>query len=202
MKKTIVLALAMMMTCGAMQAQDGYYDKKHEVGITYGFGSTSQIVDVFEDAIISMVDVRLSDESWVGPITAEYYYHPKNWLGVGGILGYGQMSQDVYLNGKHNGKDGDLKNSYLTLMPAVKFDYVRTKHFGMYSKLAFGATLRTEKVDYNDDKDLKDFNESEFHINWQVSLLGLEAGGQSLRGFMELGMGEQGIYVIGVKYRF
>ena len=87
-------------------------------------------------------------------------------------------------------------------MPAVKFDYVRTKHFGMYSKLAFGATLRTEKVDYNDDKDLKDFNESEFHINWQVSLLGLEAGGQTLRGFMELGMGEQGIYVLGVKYRF
>ena len=95
-----------------------------------------------------------------------------------------------------------MKNSYLTLMPAVKFDYLRKKHFGMYSKLAIGATLRTEKVDYDSNIDAKDHDESDFHINWQLSLLGLEAGGQALRGFIELGFGEQGIYVIGVKYRF
>jgi hypothetical protein len=122
----------------------------------------------------------------------------KNWLGVGGILAYGVNKQDV-MSGKD--KIGESKNSYLTLMPAVKFDWLRKKNFGMYSKLAVGATLRNEKYDSNTSSG-KDYNDSEVHVNWQVSLVGIEAGSPTIRGFAELGFGEQGIILAGVRYKF
>ena len=37
---------------------------------------------------------------------------------------------------------------------------------------------------------------------WQASLLGAEVGSQNLRGFFELGVGEQGIILAGIKYKF
>ena len=87
-------------------------------------------------------------------------------------------------------------------MPAVKFDWVRKKYFGVYSKLAIGATLRHEKIDYDDNSSYDDHNDSELHVNWQLSFLGIEAGSPTLRGFLELGTGEQGIFVAGLRYKF
>ena len=40
------------------------------------------------------------------------------------------------------------------------------------------------------------------HLNWQASLLGIEAGGPQLRGYLEAGVGEQGVAVIGLRYKF
>ena len=71
----------------------------------------------------------------------------------------------------------------------------------MYSKLAFGATLRNEKYDSDSDSS-KDDSDSEVHVNWQASLLGMEFGGPTIRGFLELGTGEQGIALVGLRYKF
>ena len=133
-----------MMTAMSVNAQNGYDDTKHEVAISLGVWSNSEIIDAFENVGGALVGARFENEKFTGPISAEYFYHVKNWLGVGGILAYGQCEQDVYFVGK---KDGVSKNTYLTLMPAMKLDWLRKKHFGMYSKLAFGATLRNEKYD-------------------------------------------------------
>ena len=187
-----------MITAMSVNAQNGYEETKHEIAISAGALSNSQIIDVFETIGGSLVGAKFENESFTGPISAEYFYHVKNWLGVGGILAYGENKQDVYLLGD---KDGVSKNTYLTLMPAVKFDWLRKKHFGMYSKLAVGATLRNEK--YNSDiPSSKDYSDSEVHVNWQASFLGLEAGSPTFRGFIELGTGEQGIALIGLRYKF
>ena len=87
-------------------------------------------------------------------------------------------------------------------MPAVKFNFVRKTHFGLYSKAALGVTLRTESVEYN--LDYGDYNDSEnsFQFNWQLSFIGVEVGGPYLRGFTELGFGEQGIISAGIRYKF
>ena len=45
-------------------------------------------------------------------------------------------------------------------------------------------------------------SDSEIHVNWQASLLGIEAGGPTIRGFLELGTGEQGIALVGLRYKF
>lgn len=192
------MAAVAIMTAMSVNAQNGYDDTKHEVAISYGIDSNSQIIDVFEKIGGIMVGAKFDNEKFFGPISAEYFYHVKNWLGVGGIFAYGQNKQDVIL-----GKDkiGESKNSYYTLMPAVKFDWLRKKNFGLYSKLAVGATLRDEKYNSNDTSN-NDYSDSEVHVNWQASLLGIEAGSPTLRGFFELGTGEQGIVLVGVRAKF
>ena len=198
MKRIILLAAVAMMTAMSVNAQNGYDETKHEVAVSYGWWSNSDIIDAFENVGGALVGARFENEKYFGAISAEYFYHVKNWLGVGAIFAYGQCEQDVYL---HGDKDGVSKNSYFTLMPAVKFDWLRKKHFGMYSKLAVGATLRNEKYN-NDVASSKDSSDSEVHVNWQASLLGFEAGSPTLRGFLELGTGEQGIALVGLRYKF
>ena len=197
MKKLLAMVAVALMTAMNVNAQNGYDETKHEVAISAGALSNSQIIDAFETIGGALVGAKFENEKFTGPISAEYFYHVKNWLGVGGILAYGQNKQDVYLLGD---KDGVIKNSYLTLMPAVKFDYLRKKHFGMYAKLAVGATLRKEKYDSNNDS--HDYDDSMVHVNWQLSLLGIEAGSPTIRAFTELGTGEQGIILAGVRYKF
>lgn len=199
MKKILLLAVAAMMATVNANAWDD--NVKQEVGISYGVWSNSDIINAYETIGTNIFGASTGDEHFVGPIGLEYFYHLNSWFSVGGIGVYGQMHQDLFLTGKKNGKDGEIKNLYLTLMPAMKFDWVRKSHFGVYSKLGIGATLRNEKVDY-DASDKDDYNDTEVHVNWQVSLLGLEAGGNRLRGFLEIGTGEQGIFDIGLRYKF
>ena len=186
-----------MMTAMSANAQNNGYETKHEVAVSIGLYSNSQIIDVFEEIGGAMFGAKLENERFIGPLSAEYFYHAKPWLGVGGILVYGHNKQDA-MSGSD--KIGESKNSYLTLMPAVKFDWLRKKHFGMYSKVAIGATLRSEK--YDSDNDSRDYDDSAVHVNWQASFIGIEAGGEAIRGFFELGTGEQGIFQAGVRYKF
>ena len=198
MQKRLAILLLSALALGTVHAQNGYDETKHEVAVSYGLGANSDIIDAYEKIGGAIVGAKYENEKYFGPISAEYFYHVKPWLGVGGIFAYGQSEQDVYTLGS---KDGVMKNNYLTLMPAVKFDWLRKKHFGMYSKLAVGATLRNEK--YNSDvPSSKDYSDSEVHVNWQASFLGLEAGSPTFRGFIELGTGEQGIALIGLRYKF
>lgn len=50
------------------------------------------------------------------------------------------------------------------------------------------------------DSGTKD-SDSKVVFNWQASLIGMEFGG-AFRGFVELGMGEQGIILGGLRYKF
>ena len=198
MKKIFLMAAVAMMAATSVNAQSDEF--KQEIAVTYGLWSNSDIIDAFETIGTAMMGVQTDNDSFFGPISVEYFYHVNPWLGVGGIAAYGQMKQDYYFGSKKDGKDGEIKNNYITLMPAVKFDWLRKSHFGMYSKIALGATLRTEKMD--DTSDGNDESDSEMHVNWQVSFLGMDFGGEQMRGFLELGTGEQGIFVAGIRYKF
>jgi len=201
MKKLFVMAAVTMMAAVGVHAQNGYEDTKHEVAVSYGVHSTSQWVDVFENASVTLTTatlVKYTDGKFIGPISAEYFYHLKSWFGLGGVFVYGKNKQDMLIGDK---KDGTLMHSYFTLMPAVKFDWLRTKYFGMYSKLAAGLTLRTESLDTN-DPGVKSDKASLAHFNWQVSALGIEAGSPTVRGFAELGFGEQGVFLVGIRCKF
>ena len=88
-------------------------------------------------------------------------------------------------------------------MPAVKFDWLRKKNFGLYSKAAVGVTYIFEKeVQDNVGESKKINDDSKFMVNFHATLLGVEAGSQKLRGFIELGVGEQGMMQAGVRYKF
>ena len=198
MKKIILLVAAAIMTAMNVKAQEGYEDTKHEIAISVGAVSNSQWIDIYEDMLTSIVGATYKNEKFSGPFSAEYFYHAKKWLSVGGIFVYGKSTQDLYLSKELSGK---IKNTYYTVMPAAKFDWLREKHFGMYSKIGVGATLRNEKVD-KISAEKKDYDDSAVHLNWQLSVLGMEVGSPTMRGFIELGTGEQGIVLAGLRCKF
>ena len=205
MKRILTLTIAALLYAAGMNAQtEGYDDTQHEVALMYGWKSNSQWLDAFESIAGAMFGEKTVNERFVGSISVEYFYRLKPWLGVGGTFSYGCQTKDML---DRNEDDvliqvGDMTHNYFTLMPAVKMDWLRRRHFGMYSKLALGATLRDESINSFDETKHKSSHDTMVHVNWQVSLLGLEGGSEYWRVFAELGMGEQGILLGGLRYKF
>lgn len=198
MKKSVLFsAFVALMTIVGVQTAMAQDEFKHEVAISYGALSNSQIIDIFEEAITAPFqgNTTLKDDKFFGPISAEYFYHLEPWIGIGGILVYGQKKGDLYSD-SDNKKIGEDKNTYLTVMPAAKFDWFRRANVGLYSKLGVGVTLR------HDVSEDIDYDESNMHVNWQLTAIGVEVGSKQIRAFAELGTGEQGIFLGGIRCKF
>lgn len=199
--KSIKMILAAVLVCGAMsvQAQD-YYETKHEIGISVGALATSQLINSMEDfATIgtSLGTVSYDNESNVPAIAIDYYYHVTKGVAVGAILGYSGRTQDILIAGK---KNGEAKRSTFSLIPTVKFDWLRKKNIGLYSKIGAGVSMMSDSQKYENNS--KKQNDTRFHFNFQASLIGFEFGSENFRGFTELGVGQQGMALAGLRYKF
>ena len=226
--KTSKMMIAAILLCGtslSAQAQD-YYETKNEIAISVGAGTSTQLFDVYSKMSTSMGQALISaifsgghyvsttsyeDKAYVPPISVEYFHHFGKVVGVGGIVAFNSNKQDIYYNTGKNvdgvaktidkEKVGNASKYFITVMPAVKFDWLRKKNVGLYSKVAFGLTYFNEKQKDSQDKG-KDFSDSGIRFNYHVSLIGVEVGSTKLRGFTELGMGEQGIVQAGIRCKF
>ena len=226
MKTMTSWMFAAILFCGMSlnaQAQD-YYETKDEVAISFGAGTNTQIFNVFSELFGVMGSTLVSsmatggqyvgyttydDESHIPAFSIEYFHHMNPWLSLGAIGCLNYSSSDMYCNWQDkNGnttkeKVGHGKKCFATLMPAVKFDWLRKKNVGLYSKLALGATYMYEKEVQDNDKGEKDLHdESDVLFNFQATFIGFEAGSQKVRGFAEFGVGEQGILSAGVRVKF
>ena len=180
MKKMMMIA-AMLVASLSMNAQDD--DLKNEIGVYYGFGAASDIVSTITTTISKSFSSSDQSGFW-GPVDVEYYYH------VTPVVGVGAMAS---IAGCKWGEDGECKTKYYTVMPAVKFDWLRKTHFGMYSGLAAGIMIVSDSF--------KDESKSKVFFMGQLTALGAEFGGQQLRGFTELGFGERGMLTLGLRYK-
>ena len=182
MKKLLVLAVGALALCAApsVQAQVVDFDDqpKNELSLGYGAISTTNVLDVFVDVVSAIFGAKYENTRFFGPVAAEYFYHVSPLVGVGGIGVYNHHKEDVVQNEQVTGKR---TSNYFTIMPAVKFNWLRKQNWGMYSK--------------------KD-NSSNNFFNFQASLAGIEAGSDHVRGFAELGFGEQGLVQGGIRLRF
>lgn len=198
MKKYFLLVAVFMMSAASVSAQSESEDEpKHSVGISYGYLSNSDWLNIFESIGSAIVGSSFQNDKYFGSLSVEYFYHLEPWIGVGAIMSYGQLTEDLYFAGN---KEGGLKNTYLTLMPSVKIDWLRRDFVALYTKLAVGYTMRNESIKYDDSK-YSNTNDTQFHINCQISPIGVELG-RAFRGFAEYGFGEQGMLVLGARYRF
>ena len=189
-----------MMATMSVNAQEDYEKSKHEIAISYGYLSTSQWFNAFimDDNILEGLDpVKVSN---IGPLSAEYFYNVKTWLGVGAIFSFGQVTSK-YNRTTDNAEVYTNKNTSYTVMPAVKFNWFRAAHFGMYSKLGVGVIFCDMKAIPVNPAD-RTKKELRIGFNWQASLLGIEFGGTHFRGFLEGGVGEQGVVLGGFRYKF
>lgn len=203
--KRISLLSAVLAICATFcipaQAQDEM-EPRHEISISYGTVPNSIWIDIFSDVFPAIFGEKHEKEHYVGPIGLEYYYHTSPLIGVGAVAVFATNNQDARV--KEELRSHQIR-SYYTLMPAVKFNWLRKANWGMYSKVAIGASLdNSSKEDYNENGKLTGNKEThnDVFFNFQASLLGVEVGNQHVRGFAELGIGEQGIFLGGVRYKF
>ncbi len=191
MKKILLMVVAAMMATVNVNAQD---EPKNEIGVFYGIESASNIFSVFSSIFAAAAG---DQSSWWGPIGAEYYYHLTPGVAVGGVLAYASCKAE-----DEKSKQKDLSETFITVMPSVKFNWLRKKNFGMYSALSAGVMFASVSVDgaaKNVDKDAKDETVTTFMF--QGTALGIEFGG-NFRGFVEAGIGEKGTLCAGLRYKF
>ena len=180
---------------------------KNELSVSYGTLSNSEWVEVFQEVVTVMFGGETKQKSAVGPISAEYFYRVSPVVGVGAVGTVASFKDDVFtrsLSGTSEEaaktKTGSYTRSYLTFMPAAKFNWLRKEHFGMYSKVAAGISFVNTNMKDVDPAVATEKNK-DVAFNFQASLIGIEAGGK-LRGFAEFGMGEQGAILLGIRYNF
>lgn len=191
MKKYLVMVIVALTVALNVNAQSD--DPKDEVGVFYGFGSVSNLIS----DIGSAFTYSTGDQTgYWGPIGVEYYHHLSKAVAVGAVAEYAGCKWD-----KTYKLDGSLKSSYITVMPSVKFNWLRKSHFGMYSGLSAGIMIATLTPTGEVKETAEDADETATCFMFNVTGLGAEFGG-AWRGFAELGFGEKGLICAGLRYRF
>ena len=184
-----------------VQAQDEM-ETRHEISVSYGVVPNSIWIDVLTDVIPAMFGETYDDSHYVGPVGLEYYYHTSPLIGVGAVAVFATNNDNGFFN---EVKNSHRNKSYITVMPSAKFNWLRKNNWGMYSKLAAGATythFTYQDYDDNGNKTDEKTTSKDLIFNFQASLIGIEAGNDRMRGFAEFGVGEQGVALAGVRFRF
>jgi hypothetical protein len=174
---------------------------RHEVSVAYGGPSLSQFGSGLGEGLgLAFTNSEYDDGNIFGPISAEYFYHPNNpRLAVGGIITYSKWDSDVLRRSNHNDKLGERNRNYLSVMPGIKWYWVNKNSFGFYSKAAAGPMfVFCKSEDYESNKSL---TQNGTYFLFQCSPIGIEFGGK-FRGFAEIGLGEQGVLLGGLRYKF
>ena len=211
MKQTLITAL--LLACASMQAQN--VSSRHEIGVSYGYPTIAFAMFVDSDPSCPHAEQAFyENDRNFGPLSLEYFYRISRWISVGGVFTFINRQKDIV---QEKIQIGDFTERYYALMPSIKFNWVRSKHFGLYSKLVAGPCLhtKTDKVDsstmiiscgpdysrttFIDHCD--EYTDRKVGLIGQVTPLGIEAGGR-LRVFGELGVGIQGVFNAGLRYQF
>ena len=176
---------------------------RHEISVSYGYVTIPQAVDligtvggeVLGGLLVGIADVfapgvqeypKIIDNGGTGGISLQYLYSLNRTIKLGGTVCY-ESTWGEWSNGS------DYIVHYPAIMATSKFIWFNHEHFGMYSKLSLGLMLILDGK--NEDKPIP-------MLAAQASSVCMEFGGKALRGFLETGWGNQGLFNFGVKYSF
>ena len=201
MKKIMMMVVAALMTTLSVNAQSN--EPRHEIGLSYGLGASAVLDGLgygLGNAVFdSFTGAEAKSNEQIGTIGLEYFYHLNNpRLAVGGIVAIAHYADDV-VKKKTDTKIGERIRDYVTVMPAVKYDWVHKTNFALYSKA--GAGIMVHNCQEKDFELKEEKKSSDTFFMYQLSFIGVEFG-KNFRGFLEAGFGEQGIVMAGVKYKF
>jgi len=181
-------------------------EKKNEISISYGMGIRAGVeytAGSILTAVVTAGNVEVDNIDNSGAFSLEYVHRFNHVIGIGGIISGQQETGDLC---EENVKMGDMTTNYCELMPEIKFNWLNTKYVTLYSKLAGGLRYSHEedKYDYTDgdNKQVKYTDKTDDEdFSFQISAIGLELG-STISGFTELGYGDQGILIVGLKCKF
>lgn len=204
MKKIVFSILLLLAFTFRSNAQ-----KAEEISLQYGRVSIPAIA-MTTGAVFGIVftggAASLDKICTSGAITAEYFHFFNKHLTVGGAV----TVEDVILHWKkktgekdENGKSIYVPSTttndvFMCVLPEFKYRWLAKEHFGMYSKVGFGAMFVLTN-DSGSSSESSNDPSSNVSIAFQANPIGIEAGNQRVRGFVELGYGVQGMLMGGVR---
>ena len=172
-------------------------ENRNEITVGYGRATIMDLAHVVGGVFATVFTggyARFDNFTSYGSVNVEYYRVLNKTFSVGGAISWFGGEAD-YLN-KDNVKVGTSSYSGFAVMPSAKAFWFRKPHVAMYSKLSAGLTLLD---DYDDESDSHSFDP---YFAAQVSLAGIQFGGERFRGYVELGGGMQGAILVGLSYSF
>ena len=195
MKKLIALFMCFVVLSSAFAKND---KDRNEFSITYGQFTVPQFAYVMGGVFGAMFTAghfSFENPKMVGAAGVEYVHYVNGWLGFGGAAMCDYMTATALSVSSDGTKtpNGKFQLGVVSVMPVVKFAWLNRAHVGLYSKLAAGAGLF-----FANGSD----SEENVSVAFQVTPVGVDFGGERFRGFVEAGVGWQGIVSGGVRWLF
>ena len=195
MKKLIAFLLCLIVVVPVFAKND---KDRNEFSVTYGQFTAPQFAYVMGEVfgvMFSLGHASFEDPHMYGAAGIEYVQYTNDWFGFGGTVLCDYMTAKTVSVDKDGNKtpNGDFKLGCLSAMPRVKFAWLNRAPVGLYSKLAAGAGLF-----FANGSDAKD----NISFAFQATPIGVDFGGEQFRGFVEAGVGWQGIVSGGVRWMF
>ena len=196
MKKLIALFMCFVVVSSAFAKND---KDRNEFSIAYGQATIPQFAYVMGEvfgAMFSLGHASFENPHMFGAAGVEYVHYVNDWLGFGGTAMCDYMTATALSVASDGTKtpNGKFQLGVVSVMPVVKFAWLNRAHVGLYSKLAAGAGYTFT----GDNADVKD----NFMFAFQATPIGVDFGGERFRGFVEAGIGTQGIANVGVRWLF
>lgn len=202
MKKMIMIALALALCLPALaqkkdseKAQDYH---RHEVSVGYGFSPISG--DSFDMESNSYVRSQLDK---VGAFYGAYTYYFNKRVGVGGTYCFDPRKITyTYHHYNSNPLVANLDESCHSIMGHVKLNCINKKHFVLYCKFDAGTCFWNYRLtEFQPELFKVELPNQHCCFAWQVAS-GIEVGNERIAGFLQGGIGMEGNYSIGIRYKF
>ena len=196
MKKLIAFLLCLIVVVPVFAKND---KDRNEFSVTYGQFTVPQFAYVLGEVfgvMFTLGHASFEDPHMYGAAGVEYVHYVNNWLGFGGAAMCDYMTATALSVASDGTKtpNGKFQLGVVSVMPVMKFAWLNRAHVGLYSKLAAGVGYTFT----GETEDIKD----KFMFALQATPLGVDFGGEQFRGFVELGLGMQGIANVGVRWLF
>lgn len=200
MKKQGFILLTLLLLALPARAQSYRLYHPNEISTSYGFSLINFGVSMIDRARLSYVDPETGRVTGIrsggsgGVLNIGYSRQLNSCISVGGSFGFDRTS----INGIVYNANLTLASANIySLMGTAKFDWFHSRNdvFCMYSKVGLGLMVVQGIV-------LQGLlNGAVVAPTFQTSFVCLEVG-KAVSGFLELGMGMQGIAQIGLHARF
>jgi hypothetical protein len=215
-KSTPLLTLTLSLLSYTFSfAQTDDIDSHTEIYFGYGVVSSHQLNELGGVANFTEINTPFTDNPSIstraiGSIYGGFLYHISNKINFGFNAAFGNYSTLwAYKDqvGVSSGNTVEFLNNYITLAARFNYNWLVEDKYRFYSGFGAGTSIILSEYTF------KSFDETElenktfirstnsFQPDIQLTLIGIRAG-KNLAGFAELGFGYQGIFNVGVSYRF
>ena len=195
--KLIILSLLIAFAVPAFAQLDTVRSNKNEFSIGYGHMPSSS----FRFNPGCMIYPETDN---IGAFYVTYTRRLNKVIGIGLTFCYDPIR--LAYSGSVSGQNALIckvsENSF-AIIPHLKINWLNTKYVNLYSKV---ATLGFHYVTYRQEEyhpDLYEVNPPELNLildGYQVTPIGIEIGTKQFAGFMQVGVGMEGIISIGFRY--